>query len=124
MNVINIISPYRCHGMWVFDDPKVGLVQEPFVGGADTLIDEATAHIANAASGFVMVFSEHPFPGSNFHLTWQQQSGSGNIYFSPDFGKEGWLCPALLRYFEQPPKDIYIQIKARDPDVVSNNPVY
>jgi hypothetical protein len=25
--------------MWVFDDPRVGLAQEPFVAGADTMID-------------------------------------------------------------------------------------
>ena len=36
MNAINVISPYRHHGMWVFDDARVGLVQEPFVSGADT----------------------------------------------------------------------------------------
>jgi len=33
MNAINVISPYKHHGMWVFDDPRVGLVQEPFVSG-------------------------------------------------------------------------------------------
>ena len=25
---------------------------------------------------------------------------------------EGWLCPALFKYFEQTPKKLYIQIKA------------
>jgi hypothetical protein len=39
MNAINVITPYKHHGMWVFDDPRVGLVQEPFVAGADTMID-------------------------------------------------------------------------------------
>ena len=113
MNAINVISPYRYLGMWVFDDPKVGLVQEPFVGGADTLIDRATAHLPDAAKGFVMVFSAAPFPGSSFHLQWRRADGSGNVYHSPDFDAEGWLCPALLRYFGQPPADLYVQIKAR-----------
>jgi hypothetical protein len=36
MNAINVISPYKHHGMWVFDDARVGLVQEPFVSGAVT----------------------------------------------------------------------------------------
>ena len=31
MNEINVISPYKHHGMWVFDDPDVGLNREPFV---------------------------------------------------------------------------------------------
>jgi hypothetical protein len=24
MNAINVISPYKLHGQWVFDDPRVG----------------------------------------------------------------------------------------------------
>ncbi len=43
MNVINVIEPYRHLDMWVFDDPRVGLAKEPFVGGADTMIDRVTA---------------------------------------------------------------------------------
>ena len=39
MNAINVIAPYKHHGMWVFDDPRVGFVQEPFVAGADAMID-------------------------------------------------------------------------------------
>lgn len=39
MNAINIIAPYKHRGMWVFDDERVGLHQEPFVAGADTMID-------------------------------------------------------------------------------------
>jgi putative methionine-R-sulfoxide reductase with GAF domain len=35
-NSIFVIKPYKWEGMWVFDDPKLGLVKEPFVGGADT----------------------------------------------------------------------------------------
>jgi hypothetical protein len=45
MNEINVILPYKHHGMWVFDDARVGLVQEPFVSGADTWIDRVVADI-------------------------------------------------------------------------------
>jgi hypothetical protein len=41
MNAINVIWPYKHHGMWVFDDARVALVQEPFVSGADTFEDAA-----------------------------------------------------------------------------------
>ena len=51
MNAINVIAPYSHLGMWVFDDKRVGLVEEPFVGGADTMIDRITAHIPNADKG-------------------------------------------------------------------------
>jgi hypothetical protein len=51
MNAINVIAPYKHHGQWVFDDPRVGLSQEPFVAGADTWIDRVVADIPNAERG-------------------------------------------------------------------------
>jgi len=114
MNVINVIEPYRHLGMWVFDDPRVGLSQEPFVGGADEMIDRVTSHLADADRGFVMVFSAIPFPGHQFRLEWRREEGSGNVYYSPDLDAEGWLCPALLRYFDESPPEIYVQIKGKE----------
>lgn len=113
MNQINVIAPYKHHGMWVFDDPRVGLVQEPFVGGADTIIDRMVANIPGADAGFLMVFSADPFPGHQFHFEHRGPQGSGNIYYSPAFNLEGWLCPALLRYFDSPPKQLFVQVKPR-----------
>jgi hypothetical protein len=49
MNEIYVISPYKHHGTWVFDDARVGLLQEPFVAGADTWMDRVVADIPNAA---------------------------------------------------------------------------
>jgi len=51
MNAINVIAPYRYLDMWVFDDPRVGLVAEPFVAGADTMIDRVVADIPDAQKG-------------------------------------------------------------------------
>jgi hypothetical protein len=39
MNAVIAIHPYKAKGMWVFDDPEVGLRQESFVSGADAIID-------------------------------------------------------------------------------------
>jgi hypothetical protein len=111
MNEINVIAPYKYLGLWVFDDPKVGLVQEPFVGGADTIIDRMVNMIPNPESGFAMVFSAKPFPGHQYRLEWRGPEGSGNSYHSPDFNMDGWLCPALLRYFDNPPIELYVQVK-------------
>jgi hypothetical protein len=113
MNVISSIEPYRYLDMWVFDDPKVGLSAEPFVGGADTMIDRVTADFPEAKSGFVMVFSAAPFPGHQFRLDWRREEGAGNIYYSGELDTEGWLCPALLRYFEERPSEIFVQVKAK-----------
>ena len=49
MNSILVIHPYKSEGMWVFDDARVGLVREPFVAGADTIIDRMVEGIPNAA---------------------------------------------------------------------------
>lgn len=116
MNTINVIAPYKYHGIWVFDDARVGLVQEPFVSGADVLIDRAVANIPGAASGFLLLFSAAPFPGQELRLEWRRADSDGNWYYSPEFNLEGWLCPALLRYFERAPKAIYVQAKPRVPD--------
>jgi hypothetical protein len=54
---------------WVFDDPRVGLNQEPFVSGADAMIDRVVADVPNADSGFTLVFSSTPFPGHQYQLS-------------------------------------------------------
>ena len=82
MNAINVISPYRYLDMWVFDDPRVGLSAEPFVGGADDMIDRLTSNIPDARKGFVMIFSSGPFPGDQFLLQWRKEERGGNIYYS------------------------------------------
>ena len=48
MNAINVIKPYRWEGMWVFDDSAVGLVKEPFVSGADDMMDLLAAGMEGA----------------------------------------------------------------------------
>ena len=117
MNVISLIRPYKHHGQWVFDDPRVDLDKEPFVAGADTLIDLAIAHlkIPNADTGFLLLFSADPFPGHQLHLTHLRPETGGNLYTCQLPGTttphEAWLCPALLRYFDKPPKHIYAQLK-------------
>ena len=111
MNSIFVIKPYRWEGMWVFDDPNVGLVKEPFVGGADKMIDVATAHIPNANQGFIAVFSAGYFPDARIILEWVREEGGGNVYCWAEMDMEGWLCPALFKYFEQTPDKLYVQIK-------------
>jgi hypothetical protein len=51
MNALIAIYPYKFEGLWVFDDEKVGLVQEPFVSGADEIIERMTQCIAGAERG-------------------------------------------------------------------------
>jgi hypothetical protein len=115
MNSIFVIAPYKWEGMWVFDDAAAGLVKEPFVGGADTIIDVATSHLSSAGEGFLAVFSAGYFPGADLVLEWRREEGGGNVYRWPEKEMEGWLCPALFKYFEQAPPRLYIQIKEKPP---------
>lgn len=111
-NSIFVIKPYKWEGLWVFDDPRVGLDKEPFIAGADTMIDVATAGIPNAEQGFLALFSATEFPGHQIALEWVKEYALGNVYRWEEKGMEGWLCPALLRYFPEPPRILFIQVKA------------
>lgn len=112
-NSIYLIHPYKHHGTWVFDDETVGLVKEPFVAGADDIIDQFVADIAGAGNGFALLFSANPFPGSDAVFEWRRTEGGGNWYFSKDLNKEGWLCPALFKYFNTAPSMLYVQFKKK-----------
>lgn len=112
-NAINVIAPYKYQGLWVFDDARVGLVQEPFISGADTMIDRVVADLPDAEHGFTMIFASTPFPSHQYRLDWRRRDGSGNWYYAAQLDLEGWLCPALLRYFREPPKHLYVEVKAR-----------
>ena len=107
MNSIRIIAPYKYEGMWVVDDPAVNLVREPFVAGADQIIDRLVVSIPGAEQGFRLLFSATPFPGHNAKLEWRREELGGNWYYCPQFDMEGWLCPALFKYFEEAPKELY-----------------
>ena len=67
-NVIHVIVPYRHASTWVFDDPRVGLSQEPFVSGIPEMIDTMVANIPNAGKGFRLLFASEPFPGYQVKL--------------------------------------------------------
>jgi len=113
MNSITLIAPYRYEGMWVFDDLRVGLDKEPFVSGADTIIDILVAGIPNADKGFRLLFSAEPFPGYTSKIEWRRPEYGGNWYFAPALGKEGWLCPALFKYFDKAPAEIYLKVEPK-----------
>ena len=113
MNTIISIHPYKYEGLWVFDDEKVGLVQEPFVSGADIIIEKMVSDIPNAEAGFTILFSANPFPGHQAVFDWHREEMGGNWYYSPDLDAEGWLCPALFKYFDSAPDKIYAQFKQK-----------
>jgi hypothetical protein len=115
MNCIMVIFPYKHQGTWVFDDDATGLVREPFVAGIDTMIDRLVADVPGAEEGFKALFSAVPFPGHSLKLEWRRSESGGNWYYAERFGMEGWLCPALFKYFPKAPLEIYVRAEAKRP---------
>ena len=112
-NSIMVLVPYRHGGTWVFDDPGVGLVREPFVAGVPEIIDYLVKDIPGAGKGFRLLFSEKPFPGYQMRVVWRRYEDGGNWYYCEELNSEGWLCPALFKYFKTAPEEIYVKAEER-----------
>ena len=67
--------------------------------------------IKNAENGFILIFSKDYFPDTDLCLEWQRSDNAGNWYYSKEFDTEGWLCPAIFKYFTDAPKNLYIKVK-------------
>lgn len=122
MNSIYAIHPYLWNGLWVFDDKVHGLDREPFVAGANTVIDMATAHIPDAKDGFNLLFSSSPFPPMTadsqvivLKLVEESNDRTGSTYVCEQFDLQAWLCPALYRYYDKAPEYIYAQFLPMEP---------
>jgi hypothetical protein len=112
-NSILVIQPYKYNGLWVFDDSRTGLVREPFVAGIPGMIDKLVDNIPDANSGFRLIFSSIPFPGYQEKLIWRRAEGPGDWYYSKSYDMEGWLCPALSKYFRKAPAEIYVKAEPK-----------
>jgi hypothetical protein len=113
-NSIMVLAPYRYNGTWVFDDERVGLIREPFVAGVPEMIDVLVADIPDADKGFRLTFSAKPFPDYEKKLTRTRSDGVGNYYRLDDPTMkgppmEGWICPALFKYYDEPPAELYVK---------------
>ena len=114
-NQILVIAPYWLESVatWVFDDEAVDLFQEPFVSGIPEMIDDLVADIPNAHDGFRLLFSTAPFPGFQRKLTRVREDCGGWWYSTDEPNEEGWLCPALFRYFDEAPEEIYVKAETK-----------
>ena len=108
-NALFVIQPYWKNGTWVFDAPERKLDAEPFVLGIDQMISELVADIPQARKGFSLIFSSSPFPKHEVQLKRGRAESGGYWYTRSADGKEGWLCPALFKYYPQAPEFIYAQ---------------
>ena len=113
-NRIQIIKPYLYAGTWVFDDETTGLIREPFVEGADAIIDLMVKDMEYAEEGFKLIFSDSPFPNYQLELKRVKKEFDGWWYESETLQMDGWLCPALFLYFEEAPLNLYASFSSID----------
>ena len=109
-NSIMMIRPYWFNETWVFDQPNVNLIKEPFVSGIPSIINSLVedACIENPKDGFNLYFSKNKFSGFIIELTLIQEEYGGAHYYCDKYKKSGWLCPALYKFFKETPEVIYI----------------
>ena len=111
-NSILTLKPYGYNGTWVFDDASVNLSKEAFVAGLPEMINHMTKDIPNAREGFRLLFSANEFPGYQLKIEWVREGNGGNWYYSDKLKMEGWLCPALFKYFKDAPERIYAKAES------------
>ena len=104
------IYPFDHHGTLVFDDVSLGLDKEPFVQNTDLiLLDICSLNgIEQPEKGFSLKFSESSFEGFQIEAKHVREENGGNWYLVN--GHEGWLCPALFKYFPEAPEKIYFAV--------------
>jgi len=108
-NALMVIAPYWYNGTWVFDDQAAGLKREPFVAGVPEMIDLLVKDVPGARDGFRLLFSANPFPGYQKKLTWLRGDMQGNHYRLDDPPMEGWICPAMFKYYREPPRNLFVK---------------
>ncbi len=121
------IYPYLdpTSGCWVFDDEQAGLKAEPFVLGMSEMITRLVQElrIPQAQEGFQLDFDSRPGP-HDLELFWVRAENprdpmAGNWYRGLVAGQdmEGWLCPALYKYFESAPRRIFVRAAPLPPNI-------
>ena len=112
-NALLVIEPYRTGRTWAFDEARLGLTREPFVQGIPEMIDKLTKDIPGSEQSVRLIFSQRPFPGAQLQLDRRHEQDGGNWYYSKDYQMEGWLCPALFKFFPRAPQHIYVKAEQK-----------
>lgn len=138
-NGLLCINPYKEGGIWMFDDDRLKIKKELFVGDINKMIDRMVvdAGIERARRGFRAIFGAEPFPGMHMLLERVEDppeedkeffsslldyfppkeaeeirrdvKGFGATYHCPQYNLTGWLCPVLFQYFEKAPDQICVR---------------
>ena len=109
-------------GGWVDPETTPGLTFTTFADSVPgyqhhlVVVSDAGGKVKALAGEFrsgALVFSATAFPGHELKLERGKEDAGGYWYFSRELGMEGWLCPALFKYFDVAPEVFYAQFKER-----------
>lgn len=110
MNSLFVLKPYydKEKESWVFDDEERGLKKEALVLGADKLCQA----LYDKYGDFSASFSAGYIPDSDFVLNRVSESSHefGTWYEEEATKQEAWLCPALFKFFDEAPDNIYLRV--------------
>ena len=110
-NSLYIIQPYRDLGTWLFDDESRNIIREPFVLGVPQMIDMYLEQKGIQANKFTLIFSNKDIPNADAKLIKERDLNEGAWYSLVGTDKEGWICPAILKYYETAPDKLSIIIQ-------------
>ena len=96
--------------LWVFDDLKFGVKEQPFVFGSDLILDKMVAGVNGTQDRMNVLFSAIPFPGTEHCLEFVREETEGFVYRWEDEKLQGWMSPSLRNYFPDPPPKIFLQL--------------
>jgi hypothetical protein len=107
-----MIHPYKLGLTWVFDDKRFDLVQEPFVGITNRVIDAVLSRKGfSIYKPFTLMFSPTFLPDYDAKFSLKTTLASKSAwYWSDELGVEFWLCPVINHYFSEIPKTIYTKV--------------
>ena len=98
------------NGVWVFDDHTFGIREQPFVFGADLILEKMVAGVGEELDQVNILFSGIPFPGSEHCLEFVREETEGFVYRWVDHNLQGWMSPSLRNYFPETPPKICLQL--------------
>jgi hypothetical protein len=110
------LRTYKYDSQWCFDDEERGVEEEPFVRGTDRILDYLAANAVLPQLGFDLLVSAEPFPESMARFKHLDSVDGGELYEwdTPSNGDSlvGWLCSVFYKYFQEPPKYLYVGVES------------
>ncbi|MHA1167700.1 MAG: DUF6717 family protein, partial [Candidatus Hodarchaeales archaeon] len=103
------------------------LKAEPFVFGIPEIIDKTIETVLGFTERkkFRLMFSEYKLPNYHVKLNKKPVDEVTGAWYEVEegpkdlIGKEGWLCPATLKYYPDYPRELYIHVEKLVNDRIS-----